>query len=181
MRQARNISDVNDSDRREAGAIIIELALVMPFLVILFTTIIDLGLLIREHQVVQNAAREGARFSSLPQNCISCRPVDCADCPGGCNASGCKTQAQVESSIKTHVINYMSQEGITISASDITINQCFQMPVTVGGNTLTVFASEVTITYNRALLVSGAPFLSAGGATLTGRAVFRDLFGPLCP
>ncbi|MFY9556133.1 MAG: TadE family protein [Blastocatellia bacterium] len=179
MRQAHNISDKGDPDKRDAGAILIELALVMPFLVILFITIVDLGLLIREHQVLQNAAREGARFSSLPQNCISCRPVACADCVGGCGGPGCKTQAQVQAAIAAHVVNYMAQEGITISASNITINQCFPISVTVGGSTITAFASEVTITYDRALLVSPSP--AVGDATLTGRAVFRDLYGPSCP
>jgi hypothetical protein len=174
MRRPHNTSGPDDSEHSEAGAIIIELALVMPFLVLLFITIVDLGLLIREHQIVQNAAREGARFSSLPQNCISCRPADCQGQP-----PGCKTQTEVQTAIETHVINYMAQEGITITAGDIAINQCFQMPVTVGGGTVTVFASEVTITYNRALLVSPSP--AVGGATLTGRAVFRDLYGPLCP
>jgi TadE-like protein len=178
MKQAPRSSS---SDRWSRGAIVLELALVLPFLVILFVTIVDLGLLIREHQILQNAAREGARFSSLPQNCISCRPVACADCPGGCNANGCKTQAEVQTAIETHVINYMSEEGITISGGDIEIDQCFPISVTVGGSTVTAFASLVTITYNRALLVAGAPFLSIGDATLTGTAVFRDLYGPTCP
>jgi len=176
MKQAHKSAN---SDRRARGSIVVELALVLPFLVILFITITDLGLLIREHQIVQNAAREGARFSSLPQNCISCRPVNCADCAGGCGASGCQTQAQVQTAIETHVINYMAQEGITITAGDITINQCFPISVTVGGNTITAFASQVTIAYSSALLT--ALFSSIGDITITGSGVFRDLYGPTCP
>ena len=173
MKRVHNRSTVTHRDGYERGAVIIELALILPFLVILFVTIIDLGLLIREYQIVQNGAREGARFSSLPQNCISCRPADCQGQP-----PGCKTQTEIQTEIENRVIDYMSQEGITITASAITINQCFPMSVTVGGSTVTVFASQVTVSYNRSLLIS---VVGIGNATLTGRGVFRDLYGPPCP
>jgi hypothetical protein len=179
MKQAPNIARINWTDAQERGAIVLELALILPLLVMLFSSIIDLGLLVREHQIVQNAAREGARFSSLPQNCISCRPADCNGCPGGCNAPNCMTQSDIQTAIENRVIGYLAQEGITVTASDITIDQCLVIPVTVAGTTVNARASQVTVTYNRALLVSG--FFSVGNVTLTGSSVFRDLYGPNCP
>ena len=46
----------------------VELALAIPLLTILLLTLADLGLLIREHQIIQTAVREGARFSALSEN-----------------------------------------------------------------------------------------------------------------
>src|SRR5215208_7272994 len=109
MKQA--LKKLNKKPPKEGGAIIIELAMILPFLVVLFVIIVDLGLLVREYQIIQNAAREGARYSSLPQNCISCRPTSCT----GNIDPNCQTQAQVTTSIKNRVITYLSQEGITIS------------------------------------------------------------------
>ena len=156
----------------ERGAIIIELALIMPFLVVLFAIIIDLGLLVREHQIMQNAAREGARFSSLPQNCISCRPVNCSECVGGCDASNCKTQAEVLVEIQNRIIAYLAQEGITITSDDIIVSQ--SEVITINGVNST--ASQVTVSYDRALLLNGAPLLPGGDVTLSGRATFMNLF-----
>ncbi len=51
---------------REEGAILVEMAFVLPILALIFIIIIDGGLAIREHQLLQNAAREAARFASLP-------------------------------------------------------------------------------------------------------------------
>ena len=156
----------------ERGAIIIELALIMPLLVIIFAIIIDLGLVVREHQIIQNAAREGARFSSLPQNCIACRPVLCSSCVGVCGATNCKTQADVLAEIQNRVISYLAQEGITITAGDITISQ--SQVITINGVNST--ASEITISYDRTLLLNGAPLLPGGDVTLSGRATFMNLF-----
>ncbi|HXG92283.1 MAG TPA: TadE family protein [Blastocatellia bacterium] len=160
----------------DRGAVVVEFALILPFLVVLFVAIIDLGLLIREHQVVQNAAREGARFSSLPQNFVdSTNPSATAD------------------AIAARVSDYLTQEGITINAGgctsspdpndstklqwtcgDVTIRQWY--PITMPGG-IRAYGSEIKVTYNRSLLVPGAPFLSAGDVTLSGRSVFRNLYG----
>jgi hypothetical protein len=166
MKQA--LKKLNRKPAEEGGAIIIELAMILPFLVVLFVIIVDLGLLVREYQIIQNAAREGARYSSLPQNCISCRPVSCT----GNIDPNCQTQTQVTTSIKNRVITYLSQEGITISASDVTVNQ--GLTITIGGVVST--ASEIVVTHNRAFLVDGAFFIQGSSVPLKGRAVFRNLY-----
>jgi Flp pilus assembly protein TadG len=52
--------------RSEAGAELVEFALVLPLLLLVFGGIVDFGLLLQRQQVVTNAAREGARLAVLP-------------------------------------------------------------------------------------------------------------------
>jgi Flp pilus assembly protein TadG len=51
--------------RSESGAELIEFAFVLPILLLVVAGIIDFGFLFREYEVITNAAREGARLSSL--------------------------------------------------------------------------------------------------------------------
>jgi TadE-like protein len=50
----------------ERGAELVEFCLVLPLLLLVFGGIVDFGLLLQRHQVVSNAAREGARLAVLP-------------------------------------------------------------------------------------------------------------------
>jgi hypothetical protein len=50
----------------ESGAELVEFALVLPLLLLVFGGIVDFGLLLQRQQVVTNAAREGARLAILP-------------------------------------------------------------------------------------------------------------------
>jgi Flp pilus assembly protein TadG len=52
--------------RGERGAELIELALVLPILLLAFAGIVDFALLMQRWLVVSNAAREGARIAVLP-------------------------------------------------------------------------------------------------------------------
>jgi Flp pilus assembly protein TadG len=52
--------------RSQSGAELVEFALVLPMLLLVFGGIIDFGLLLQRQQVVTNAAREGARIAVLP-------------------------------------------------------------------------------------------------------------------
>jgi Flp pilus assembly protein TadG len=60
MRRRRNRLD---DDR---GSELIELAIVLPILLIICAAIMDFGMLFQRYEVVTNAAREGARLASLP-------------------------------------------------------------------------------------------------------------------
>ena len=51
--------------RSQAGAELVEFALVLPILLLVFAGIVDFGLLLQRQQVVTNAAREGARLAVL--------------------------------------------------------------------------------------------------------------------
>ena len=52
--------------RSQSGAELVEFALVLPLLLLVFGGIVDFGLLLQRQQVVTNAAREGARLAILP-------------------------------------------------------------------------------------------------------------------
>src|SRR5438093_7131634 len=53
-------------DDNERGAVLVEFALVLPLLLVLFAGMFDLGLAFQQYQAVTNAAREGARMAVLP-------------------------------------------------------------------------------------------------------------------
>jgi Flp pilus assembly protein TadG len=52
--------------RRERGAELIELALVLPILLLMFAAVVDFALMFQRYLVINNAAREGARIAVLP-------------------------------------------------------------------------------------------------------------------
>ena len=139
----------------ERGVIAVEYAIMLPFLVICFVTIVDLGLVIHEHQILQNAVREAARFSALPRNQIS--PLN---------------PMATTSAIKQRVIDYCEGENITVAPTDISVSQ--QHAINVGA--LTAMGYEATVSYTRPFLIAGAPFLPVGDVVLSGRAVFRNLY-----
>ena len=130
--------------------------MIIPLMVVLFLTVIDLGLLLREHQLLENAAREGVRLSALTEN-----RIDTSEDP-----------ATTKSRIQQRVVEYLSNEEITIDLGDVNITQ--NQPIVVGA--VTVTASEVIVTYDRSPLFLGAPLLPGGVFTLRGRAVFRNLY-----
>ncbi len=151
------------SRRREQGAVLVELALVLPLFAAFLLVIADLGLVLREYQVVQNAAREGARYSIIQTSWIDPRN------PGA-----------TEAAIKQRVLDYLAQEGIRdVAVEAITVSQTY--PIEVNG--MTLYGSSITVSYQRPLLFSGAGFesfrfgfLPFPTVTLTGRAVFRNLY-----
>ena len=152
MRQPRNWER---KDQR--GAVLVEMALVLPILLFLFVGVVDYGLILREYQILQNAAREGARLSILPAYCI--------------DTAGSQQNA-VRDAIKQRVVDYLANENITILASDVAVDQ----NVTIsggGGGSLPTIGSKITVTYNRSVLIgNGWPF---GSIALRGEAEFRNL------
>jgi len=58
--------------RREKGSVVMEMALVLPVLLLMVAGTIDIGLLFWEKEVLTNASREGARAGARAQ--ISGRP-----------------------------------------------------------------------------------------------------------
>ena len=154
---------VNDSSQmqgkaqaRERGVAAVELAIILPLFGILLLGIIEVGGLARDHQVLQNAAREGARFSALPAN----------------RMSESTNPAAVETTIKNCIISYLANERITVVAGDITVNQDYTMPL--GGTN--VPASEITIVYNRPVLFPGIANWLTLTSTLQGKAIFRNFY-----
>ena len=153
----------NQNHRDQCGAVLVELALVIPILLFLFVGVVDYGLILREYQVLQNAAREGARLSIQEEYCISC---------GKAGAQ----QTALLGAIRNRVVDYLSQERITIAATDVNVDQCTL--IDMGGGVRT-FGSTITVSYTRSLLIgNGWPF---GPVALRGAATFRNLYSaPAC-
>jgi Flp pilus assembly protein TadG len=139
----------------EQGAVLVEMAFVLPIMALVFLNIIDLGLIVREYQVLQNAAREAARFSAQDVNQLSQSP----------------DPAATTAAIKTFAVQYAAEQHITIDPNNVTINQVYVFPGT--GNC----GTQITITYPRPVLLLGAPFLPINTITLTGTVIFYNLYG----
>jgi len=140
----------------QRGAVLVEMALVVPILLVLFVGIVDYGLILREYQILQNAAREGARLSILPAYCIS--------------SAAAADQAKIGDAIKQRVVDYLAHEQITIALTDVTLDQAAL--VDLGGGVST-FGSKISVSYNRPVLIgNGWPF---GPIALKGEATFRNL------
>lgn len=154
MRRARRAT--HDPRRDERGAILVEMAFTMPVLALVFLSVIDVGLVVREHQVIQNAAREGARYSALPANQIS--PLN----PGATAAN-----------IQNFVVQYAQQERITVAAGNVTVNQAYLINLSGSSN---VYGSEITVSYSRSFLTIARPFFPTGSMQISGRSVFRNLY-----
>jgi Flp pilus assembly protein TadG len=116
------LTDVRRCDR---GTQLAELALVLPLLLFISLGIIEGSSFIRVHQIINNAAREGARLSSLPEN----KP----------DANGTHT-----ADIAQAVVDYASRNGVTLPAGNVTIAQN-KLITPAGGNPMS--ASEVVVTY----------------------------------
>jgi Flp pilus assembly protein TadG len=58
--------DITSAVTDERGAELVEFALVLPLLLVVFGGIVDFGLILQRHPVLSNAAREGARLAVLP-------------------------------------------------------------------------------------------------------------------
>jgi hypothetical protein len=156
----------------QRGSVIVELALMLPLLAIFVLGATDLGLIIREHQVLQNAAREGARFSAQPAN-----NIDTSNPTATANA------------IRDRVINYLAQERITIASTnctangteakrwdcgDIIIRQQYQIPI--NPPTLIDYGSSIEVTYNRSFLFKGGSLFNFNSVNLKGNSVFHNLY-----
>lgn len=179
MRQVLNNKIGLRTMGNDQGSVIVELALILPFLALLIVAIINLGLVVREHQVIQNAAREGAHFSSLEGYCISCS----------------QTPTAIADNIKSKVITYLNLHMTDVSAGTLSkVGNEYRYPISVGGTNagtltifqqqpiampggITVYGSKVTITYTRSFLIPGAPILPFNSLTLTGNSVFRNFYG----
>jgi Flp pilus assembly protein TadG len=156
MRRASNQTQKTDDKQR--GTVAVEFALILLLLAILLMGIMEVGSIARDYQVLQNAAREGARFSALPANRLS----------------GAQDPNLVLQTIRNRVVDYLQRENITVPAGNINVDQTY--PVQIGA--LTVQGSRVTITYTRPLIFSGATSLipSLGSLPLVGNALFRNFY-----
>ena len=142
--------------RCNRGAEIAEMALLLPLLCFLCFGIIEVSEFVRVHQVINNAAREGARLSSLPENAPDSNGSHTAD-------------------IKQAVATYAQSNGITLPLGNITIDQGRTI-TTSDGTVLT--ASQATVTYAYPLLYIPTMTYSTmpGTINLSAKAEFRNFY-----
>jgi Flp pilus assembly protein TadG len=137
--------------RRQRGTQIVELAIALPLIALIVFMIVEGADFIRVHQVINNAAREGARFSVLPEN------------------SG-HTGA-----IQSVVVTYANNNGVALTTANVTVNQGAVIPTASG---IGMLASQITVTYPYTLkyLPSLSGFAGSGTVTLQGAAEFRNFY-----
>ena len=58
--------EAQNGRRAERGAALVELAVVMPLLLVVTAGIVDFGFALQRYEVIANGAREGARLASEP-------------------------------------------------------------------------------------------------------------------
>jgi Flp pilus assembly protein TadG len=142
----------------QRGAALVEFAVALPILLFPLVGIVSFGLILREYQVLQNGAREGARLSVLPQYQIA-TGLTTADQNGRRNA------------IKQRVVDYLAQEQLAIATGNVTVDQ--NAWIDLGGG-LRASASKITVTYSRSLLLGNTwPF---GPVSLRSEVTFRNLY-----
>ncbi len=142
---------------RQRGTQLLELAVVLPLLALLVLIICEGAALIRLHQVLNNAAREGARISAMGPE---------MDCQGN---AACLT------AIRQAVVTYAANNGITMPAGNIAIeNPVFILTpdgTYIRGSRVAV-TYDVTLNYLPRLPFSTVPLV----ITLTGAAEFANLY-----
>lgn len=157
--------------RSEHGTQIAELAIVLPLLCFLVFTILEGSAFIRVHQVINNAAREGARISAQPEN----RPGATVDNP--------------VPGIQRATAGYACNNGLALTGSgfscttsrfscgsaDIAVLQNQALGSVAGVN---VVGSKVTVSCSYQLTYLPAlPFFSISDqVALKGSAAFRNMW-----
>lgn len=163
---------------RESGTQVAELAIVLPLLLFLSLAVSEGAYMIRTHQVLNNAAREGTRLAVQRENYDAGNPLtDCATAaPNTSHAALCQA-----------VISYAQNNGVNAGAGmnrcngpantsglNITINQQYVIPGAGGGLNLAGTQVTVVCPYNLALLPRVPGFGVTGTVNLKGSVVFRD-------
>src|SRR5947208_10647037 len=136
------VSDGTSRTRSWKGqrvTVAVEMAFVFPLFAILLLGAFEFGDIARDHQVLQNAAREGARFSANLTNCISC-------------SSDCTVQAATLATMRNRVVAYLQGEKITVNPSDVIVDQNYPIPISGMPG---VRGSHVTLNYQSSLLFTG--------------------------
>ena len=152
---------------RERGTQIVEMAVALPLLLFLVLVVSEGAGMIRAHQVLNNAAREGARLSIMLEN----KDPDPTD-----------NDTTVTDAIKDQVVAYaqanglVASRGVNLTTADVTINQCVQQP-TPGGAIW--FASRVVVQTNYQLrYLPRLPWFNVpNGVPIAGRAEFVNFYG----
>jgi Flp pilus assembly protein TadG len=149
----------NKARRSERGTQLLELAIVLPLLLFLAMLVTEGADFIRVHQVLNNAAREGAKFSSMPEN-------------------SCLGDTTCLTAIQNVVVNYANNNNVTVAAANVAVDQQAAWIVPTG--TVEGFwVSKVSVTYSYPIIyLRIAPgFTIPSTIVLTGMSQFQNFYG----
>jgi Flp pilus assembly protein TadG len=141
--------------RNQRGTQIVEMAIVLPLLALLALMVTEGADFVRVHTVLNNAAREGARLSSLQEN---------------------KGQT---AGIVAAVQQYITDESsgrVKGTDAKVTVDQGLQIATDNGSGTVMMGASKITVTY--AYTFQYLPnFMTSGlPTTLQAQSEFRNFY-----
>jgi Flp pilus assembly protein TadG len=133
----------------ERGTAIPEFAVVLPLLLFLGVVVFEGAAMIRTHQVLNNAAREGARFAVLEE--------------------------MEPAQLQQVVVTYAALNDVEIEPAEVAVDQQQSIP---GPDGALMSSSVVTVThqYELEILPNIPGFSPTNSFTLVGRAEFRNFF-----
>jgi Flp pilus assembly protein TadG len=142
---------MNSHRNAERGSAIVELAIVLPLLAFLSMMVAEGAGLVHAHAVLNNAAREGVRLATLPENFA------------------------VVGDVQAAVARYAAQNGIPVDSASVIVDQHLLIPTSAG---LNIRASRVTVSYAYPLqYLAVVPFSTMPRTVaLTGAAEFRNQY-----
>ncbi len=150
----------------ERGTQVAELAMVLPLLLFLGLAVTEGAAFVRAHQMLNNAAREGAKFSSVDGNMLD------NDIP--------ELQGVVDTYLKNASGNKICQSatgcGVSSPLAVVTVDQCVTITTASGANK---WASRVDVTYAYQLqYLPRLPWFSLPSTVnLRGRSEFVNFTG----
>jgi Flp pilus assembly protein TadG len=132
--------------RGERGAEILELAIVLPILLLVVAGILDFGFMFQRYETLTNAAREGARLASLPAY---------SDDPGDVAI------------VKQRVRDYLSASGLDPAQAVIPDPTYAPTPISGGGPIINMVTVEVSYPAGFSYLAPIASLIGGSAGTST--------------
>ena len=123
--------------KTDSGAELLELAIALPMLLVVFAAMIDFAVLFQRYQVITNASREGARVGVLPN-------YDIPD-------------------VRARITSYLTQSGLT-AAFPLPAVTYSTTPVTPGGPTISTIT--VLVQYPHQFIFLGPAVPLIGGTSM---------------
>ena len=132
----------------DRGSELIELAIVLPILLLILAGIMDFAFLFQRWEVVTNAAREGARVGVLPW--------------------------YGQADVQTRVQSYLTSSGLTDAPTTTVLYGPTSVTDPATGTTLTVQTVTVTVEYPSRFLYLG-PIAGLVGGGFAGQITLRSV------
>ena len=150
--------------QQERGTQVAELAMVLPLLLFLGLAVTEGAAFVRAHQMLNNAAREGAKFSTLQENYGDISDI----------------QGVVDTYLKNASGNKLCVDAtgcnVTSPLAVVTVDQCAAI-FTASGVPMRASQVDVTYAYQLQYLPKLPWFNFAGTVNLRGRAEFVNFYG----